>query len=62
MRGIRNSKLEIISADYSAGGLYKCEGRNKFGVQEVIFEVKIFGKHSYFYNQRVAYLKYSHGF
>lgn len=44
MIGIHNSVLEIVSADLSAKGLYKCEGRNRFGVQEVIFEVNIFGK------------------
>lgn len=44
MRGIHNPVMEIVSADVSAQGLYKCEGRNRFGVQEVMFEVKIFGE------------------
>lgn len=44
MRGIHNSVLEIVSADFSANGLYKCEGRNRFGVEEVTFEVNIFGE------------------
>lgn len=45
MRGIHNSVLEIVSADFSANGLYKCEGRNRFGVEEVTFEVNILGEY-----------------
>lgn len=47
MRGIHNSVLEILSADFSAKGLYECEGRNRFGVQEVMFEVTIFGEYTF---------------
>lgn len=44
MRGIHNPVLEIVSADISAEGLYICEGKNRFGVQEVRFDVTIFGE------------------
>ncbi|XP_037039189.1 hemicentin-1-like isoform X2 [Bradysia coprophila] len=44
MRGVHNPILEIFPVDQSAKGLYKCEGRNRFGVEEVTFDVTIFGK------------------
>ncbi|KAJ6636829.1 Hemicentin-1, partial [Pseudolycoriella hygida] len=49
LRGMHNSMLEIVSADASTKGLYKCEGKNVFGVEEVMFEVNIFAKPSVTY-------------
>ena len=41
---IDNPVLEVVSADFSAKGSYKCEGRNRFGMQEVTFDVTVFGE------------------
>ncbi len=51
MRGIHNSILEIVSADLSARGLYKCAGKNRFGIEEVTFEVTIFGEQDVLYEK-----------
>lgn len=45
MRGVHSPVLEIFANDVSVKGLYTCEGRNRFGVEHVTFNVSIFGKY-----------------